>query len=52
MDRAATLLNDEQNFSTPLTVHLMWKNGQAISEKTVKDYTILYMYIAPRGNGR
>ena len=54
----AILFNDaelfEQTDYTSSTEGLMWnlvKIGQAVSEKTFKDYKILYMYIA-QGQGQ
>ena len=58
MGMAAILFNSaepfEQNGKTLLTDGPMWnvvKLAQTVSEKTFKNYTILYMYIA-QGQGQ
>ena len=58
MDMAAIWFNGAERFelivNTPSTEGPIWnlvKIGQAVSETTFKDYTILYMYTA-QGKGR
>ena len=59
MAMAATSFNGveplEQIVNIPSTADPKWnlvQIGQGVSEKTFKDYTILYMYIIAQGQGQ